>query len=177
MILQLIGEHSMAGVLTLAQWLGGPDDVIVESVFPSTQKTYAYNFAQSVSGWTFHLDYQTVVVDAIAYTRDGEPNFADSKVIGSFASAVASTATYINVVSTASGLVNITHPGQSYTGPILPDARQNVPLLVMSLTWTDSQTPPQKNTHRIGKILAWEPGVTVGDPTLAAGYTATTLAT
>jgi hypothetical protein len=166
----------MAGVLTLAQWLGGPDEVIVESIFPSTQKTYAYNFAQSVTGWTFHLDYQTVVVDAIAYTRDGEPNFADSKVIGSFASGVVSTATYISVVSTGSGLVNVTHPGQIYTGPVLPDARQNVPLLVMSFTWTDGQTPAQKNTHRMGKILAWEPGVTVGDPTLATGYTATTLA-
>lgn len=165
----------MAGVLTLAQWLGGPDDVLVEATFPSSQKTYAYNFAQSVSGWTFHVDYQTVVVDTIAYTRDGEPNFSDSKIIGSFASGVVSTASYISVMSTSSGLVNVTHPGQLYTGGILPDARQNVPLLVMSFTWTDAQTPAQKNTHRIGKLLAWEPGVTVGDPTLSAGYTATTI--
>ena len=144
----------MAGssVLTLGQWLGGPDSVKVESDFPSTSRTYAYNFARNITGWTFKLDYQTVVVDSIAYTRDGEPNFADSKVIGFFPYGVVSTATYIQVVNTSTGLVNVTHPANLYDGPILPDARSNIPLQVMGFTWSDNQSPVQTNTHRVAKI-------------------------
>lgn len=167
----------MAGVLTLGQWIGGPDNVKVESVFPSTQKTYSYSFQQSISGWTFKLDYQTVVVDSIAYTRDGEPNFADSRVIGYFPSGVVSTATYIATVSIPAGTVNVTHPSGLYpeSSGILPDARANVPLLVMSLAWTDASTPPVTNIHRIAKILAWEPGVLPQDPTTVAGNNYTSL--
>jgi len=157
----------MAGVLTLGQWLGGPDNVKVESIFPSTQKTYAYDFNQSIAGWTFKLDYQTVVVDQIAYTRDGEPNFAESAVIGYFPSGVVSTSSFIAVTSSGAGTVNVTHPGGLYpeANGILPDARANVPLLVMSLAWTNAANPPVTNIHRIAKILAWEPGVLPRDPT------------
>jgi len=163
----------MAGVLTLGQWLGGPDNVKVEASFPSSTKTYAYNFARSISGWTFHLDYQTVVVDQISYDRNtGEPNFSTSAIIGSFPSGVVSTASYIAVMNTASGIVNVTHPGGLYAGSIYPDARSNVPLLVMSLTWTDNSTPGQSTTHRMAKILSWEPGVPVGTPTTSTGYVA-----
>lgn len=164
----------MAGVLTLSQWLGGPDEVKVESTFPSSSKTYAYSFGRNIAGWTFKLDYQTVVVDTITYTRDGTPNFDTSQVIGSFPTGTVSTSSFINVVNGSAGLVNVTHPGALYSGKILPDARVNNPLLVMSLTWTDNSTPPQINTHRIAKILAWEPEVTVGDPITSAGYTAIT---
>lgn len=163
----------MAGVLTLGQWLGGPDNVKVESTFPSSSKTYAYNFARNITGWTFHLDYQTVVVDTITYDRNtGEPNFASSAVIGSFPTGVVSTATNIQVMNTSTGLVNVTHPSGLYSGSIYPDARSNVPLLVMSLTWNDNSTPVQSNTHRIAKILSWEPGVPVGTPTTSTGYVA-----
>lgn len=157
----------MAGVLTLGQWLGGPDNVKVESTFPSSQKTYSYNFDQSVAGWTFKLDYQTVVVDSIAYTREGEPNFAESTVVGYFPSGVVSTSSYVNVVSSPAGLVNVTHPSGLYpeANGILPDARANVPLLVMSLAWTNTASPPVTNLHRIAKIMAWEPGVLPVDPT------------
>lgn len=157
----------MAGVLTLGQWLGGPDNVKVESTFPSTQKTYQYNFNGAITSWSFKLDYQTVVVDSIAYTRDGEPNFTDSQVIGYFPNGTVATATYINVVSTSLGIVNVTHPSGLYAeaNGILPDSRQNVPLLVVSFQWTNSDTPPVTNIHRVAKILAWEPGVLPQDPT------------
>ena len=157
----------MAGVLTLGQWIGGPDDVKVESTFPSSQKTYTYNFNQNITGWTFKLDYQTVVVDTITYDRTGEPNFATSKVVGYFPAGVVSTSSYISTVSVPAGTMNITHPKGLYpdTNGILPDARANVPLLVMSLNWTDASTPPVTTIHRIAKILAWEPGVLPVDPT------------
>jgi hypothetical protein len=160
-------ENIMAGVLTLGQWLGGPDNVKVESTFPSSQKTYSYDFNQNITGWTFKADYQTVVVDAIAYTRDGEPNFADSTVIGYFPSGVISTSSFISVQSTNAGLVNVTHPSGLYPeqNGILPDSRANVPLLVVSLAWTTNASPPVTNIHRIAKIMAWEPGVLPVDPT------------
>jgi hypothetical protein len=163
----------MAGVLTVGQWLGGPDNVQVESTFPSSEKTYAYVFATNVQGWNFELQAQTVIVDTITYDRiTGLPNFATSRVVGYFPSAVVNTSTYIQVLNTYSGIVNVTHPGGLYTDKILPDARTNTPLLVMSLTWSDNSTPRQINSHRIAKILAWEPGVLPGDPTLttATGY-------
>jgi len=163
----------MAGVLTLGQWLGGPDNVKVESTFPSSSRTYSYNFAQNITGWTFNLDAQTVVVNNIAYDRTGEPNFANSEVIGYFTSTQVSTSSYISVVSAALGLVNVTHPPALYSGGIFPDARANIPLLVMGLTWTQpaiTNQPVQINTHRMAKILAWEPGVPPTDPTLDAGF-------
>ena len=161
-----------SSVLSLANWLGGPDDVQVESTFPSSEKTYVYNFARSTSGWTFQLQAQTVIVDQIAYDRTGEPNFANSAVIGYFPLSTISTATYIQVMNTTSGIVNVTHPSNLYTDKILPDARSNIPLLVMSLEWSDNSTPRQINSHRIAKILAWEPGVTPGNPaaTTATGF-------
>ena len=63
-----------------------------------------------------------------------------------------------------------------YAGPIIPDARQNVPITVVAVTWTDNQTPANINTHRWALIQSWEPDVAVGDPTLAVGYTALTVA-
>lgn len=169
----------MAGVLTLGQWIGGPDNVKVESSFPSSQRTYTYNFDQNITGWSFKLDYQTVVVDSIAYTRDGEPNFADSRVIGYFPSGTVNTSTYIAITSTAGGTINVTHPANLYpdANGILPDSRANVPLLVMSFAWTDNSTPPVTNMHRIAKILAWEPGVLPQDPTTVTGTNYTSVVT
>ena len=157
----------MAGVLTLGQWIGGPDNVKVESTFPTSQKTYTYNFDQNITGWTFQLDYQTVVVDTITYDRNGEPNFAASKVVGYFPAGTVSTSSYIAVTSVGAGTVNVTHPSGLYpdANGILPDSRANVPLQVMSFNWTDASTPPVTTIHRIAKILAWEPGVLPVDPT------------
>lgn len=167
----------MAGVLTLSQWLGGPDEVIVESEFPSTSRTLAYAFGTNIADWSFKLDYQTVIVDTVAYNRDGTPNFADSKVIGSFPYGTVNTSSYITVMNTISGLVNVTHPPGLYTASIVPDARVNIPLMVMGFTWTDNQSPKQTNTHRIAKLMAWEPQVPVGDPTTSTSYTAVPFST
>jgi hypothetical protein len=161
----------MAGVLTFSQWLGGPDSVKVESTFPSSTKTLVYNFAQNITGWTFKLDYQTMIVDTIAYDRDGTPNFSNSVILGSFPYGTVNTSTNITVMNTTTGIVNVTHPSGLYTGPIIPDARANIPLLVMSFTWTDNQSPKQTNTHRIAKIMAWDPEVVVGNPTTSTSYT------
>lgn len=161
----------MAGILTI----GGPDQIKVEQIFPSTQKTYSYNFNTNVTGWSFLVDYQTLVLDTITFDRSGTPTFDTSQVIGYFAKANVSGAYSPSVTNSATGAVSVYVPANMYTGPIIPDARQNVPVTVVGVTWTDANTPAQVNTHRWVFIQNWEPGVTVGDPTLATGYTALTL--
>ena len=162
----------MASVLSFSEYLGGPDQIAIEQIFPSTQRTLYYNFATNITGWNFHVDHQTLIVDSMAFDRTGEPNFANSQIIGFFASVVVSTATNISVVSTSSGTVNITIPGNLYTGPIFADARKNVPITIVGVTWTDAGTPAQVNSHRWAFIQSYEPGVTPTDPTQDAGYTA-----
>ena len=166
----------MAGVLDFSQYIGGPDQIKVEQIFPSNQKTLLYDFNQDITGWTFEADYQTLVVDLVQFNRrTGEPNFTNSKVIGSFAKVEATGANAPEVVSLAEGTVKIYVPAGMYTGPIVPDARVNVPVTVYSTTWSDNNTPAQINSHRFCFLNAWEPDVVVGDPITDAGYTALTL--
>ena len=163
----------MAGVLTFSQYLGGPDNVVIEQIFPTTQRTYNYNFSTNIASWTFNVDQQTIVVNPISFDRNtGAPNFANTEVIGYFPAAIVTTATYVTVTNAAQGRVSITIPSNMYTGPILPDARQNVPITIVGVTWNDAGSPAQINTHRWAFIQSWEPGVTPGDPTLDNNYTA-----
>jgi hypothetical protein len=164
----------MAGILTFQQFIGGPDQVKVEAIFPSTQKTLQYNFGQDITGWTFEVDHQTLVVDTLAYDRHtSEPNFANSTVIGFFPKAEVASGN-INITNAAQGLVNITIPGGMYAGPILPDARKNVPITVVGITWKTAGTLNNINTHRWVMIQNWEPDVVAGDPTASTNpvYTA-----
>jgi hypothetical protein len=156
----------MPGVLSFDQYIGGADQVIVEQVFPKNQKTYIYDFNQDITGWTFELDQQTLVVDTLQFQRStGKPNFADSNVIGYFP--LAEITGNVSVTSASEGTIRVTFPQNMYTGPILPDARKNVPITVVALTWTDAQTPAQINTHRWALVQCWEPDVPVADPTLS----------
>jgi hypothetical protein len=167
----------MSGVLSFADYLGGPDNIQAEQIFPSTKRTYQYNFNQNITGWSFELDAQTLVVNPVTYDRNGVPNFSSSLVIGFFAKQeLAVDSTTINVVNAATGLVNITIPANLYTGAIIPDARKNVPITIVGVTWTTAETPTQTNSHRWAFIQCYEPDVTIGNPTLSAGYTALTIA-
>jgi len=162
----------MPGVLNFDQYLGGADEIKIEQAFPSTQKTLVYDFGMNVSGWTFELDYQTLVVDTITFNRNtGKPNFASSKVIGSFPR-VDITSGNINTTAANTGKIYVTYPADMYTGPIIPDARLNVPIVVVALTWSDDGTPTQTQTHRWALVQCWEPDVTVGNPIDEVSYTA-----
>jgi len=163
----------MAGLLDFSQYIGGADNLQTEQAFPSTQRTVVYNFGTEITGWIFALDYQTVVVDTVAYDRNtGAPNFANSKIIGTFPDGVIDEEVYVSVIDASLGTVRVTFPGGLYTGPVIPDARSHNPITVIGLTWTDDNTPPQINTHRWAFIQSWEPGVTPGDPVLEDDYTA-----
>ena len=167
----------MAGILRFSDYLGGPDNIQIEEIFPSTQRTYSYNFGQNVAGWTFEIDYQTLIVDPLTWDRHtGQPNFANSNVIGYFAKAeVTIDSNTVNIIDEINGIVNITIPGNLYTGSLIPDARSRVPITIVGITWTTAETPSQTNTHRWAFIQSYEPDVVIGDPTLDVGYTAFTV--
>ena len=166
----------MAGVLTFAQFVGGADQLVLKQDFPSSQTSLIYNFKQDITGWTFSADYQTIVVDSLAYDRyTSEPNFANSTVIGSFPKAEITGVTAPIVVDAATGTVKFTIPADMYTGPLVPDARKNVPIAVLGFSWTTDDTPVQKQTHRWAVVQSYEPDVTIGDPTTDADYTALSL--
>lgn len=163
----------MAGILTFAQFVGGADQLVLKQDFPSSRKSLVYNFAQDVTGWTFTSDYQVIVVDSITYnTYTGEPNFSASKVIGSFAKVETSGSDAPSVTNTSSGLVKYNLPANMYSGGLIPDARKNVPIAVVSNTWQTNDTPAQISSHRWAVIQNWEPDVAVADPILEGGYTA-----
>jgi len=165
----------MAGILDFQQYIGGADQIKIEQAFPSDQKQLNYNFGLNVTGWTFSSDYQTLVVDTVTFNRyTGQPNFSNSQVIGSFAAVELTGADAPAVLNAATGSVALKIPSGMYAGPIIPDARENVPIVIVGFTWTNSEAYPQTNTHRWAFIQAWEPDVVVGNPTAAAGYTALT---
>ena len=167
---------SNTGVLRLNEYIGGPDQIKCEQIFPSNQKTLLYNFNQDISGWTFSADYQAIVVDSVSFSRRGEPNFANSKVIGSFPKVDLTGDDAPDVVSAADGTVKVYVPAGMYTGAIVPDARKNVVIVIYSTTWSDDETPANINSHRFAFVMNWQPDVTIGDPTDEADYTAFTLA-
>lgn len=161
----------MAGVLTFDQYIGGADQLIIEQAFPSTQRSVVYNFDRDITGWTFAADYQTIVVDSIAFNRyTGAPNFANSTVIGSFAKVDITGPLAPEVINAAVGTVKVTFPAEMYSGPIIPDARKNVPIVVFGFTWNIATTPTQTFTHRWAFIQCYEPDVALGDPTTDPGY-------
>lgn len=166
-----------SGVLDFQQYVGGADQIKCEQWFPTNRRTLIYNFQQNITGWTFAARFQTLVVDTVSFNRyTGQPNFANSTVIGYFQeqdmSTFAAGAYVPTVLSAATGTVRVYHPANMYTGPIIPDARKNVPITVVTFQWTDTNSPvPNINQHRFALVQAWQPGTEPGDPTLTTAFT------
>lgn len=166
----------MSGVLDFQQYVGGADQVKCEQWFPTNTRTLIYNFDQDITGWTFAARFQTIVVDTVQFNRyTGQPNFSKSTVIGHFAeedmSTFASGDYEPTVLSAESGTVRVYHPAGMYTGPIIPDARKNVPITVVTFEWTDVNSPvPNITQHRYALVQAWQPGTEPGDPTLDTDF-------
>lgn len=159
-------------LLDFAAYLGGPDNVQVIEMFPSTQKTFTYNFGTNVSNFTFTADRQTLVLDTVAYDRTtGLPNLTDTAVIGYFANAEISNS-FIVTSQAASGIIKFTIPAGRYSGNIFPNARENVVCTVIGFTWTNNGvTPNTVETHRWAILERYEPDVPVGDPRQSPGFT------
>ena len=160
-------------LLDFKQYLGGADNVQVIEMFPSTQKTFTYNFGTDVTSYTFEADYQTLVLDTVTYDRNtGNVNLTDATVVGYFANAEIGNANIVTT-SAASGLIDFTIPKNRYTGNITPSARANVAVTVVGFKWTDtSVTPNTTDSHRWAVIERYEPDVTPGNPRDEAGFTA-----
>ena len=158
----------MSRLLDFKQYLGGADNVITYETFPGDQKTFLYDFEDNTQDYTFQMEAQTIVVDTLSYDRTtGEPNFTDSTVVGVFPSVAISSSGNVQYSSNVEGQVNLTIPAGLYSGPIEPDARANVPIQVVSITWNNGETPARISTHRHARIMRYEPGVTVGNPRLS----------
>lgn len=157
-------------LLDWKSYIGGSDNVVVVEMFPSTQKTYTYNFQSDVSTYTFEADYQTLVLDNVTYDRaTGNPNFTDTNVVGFFANAEIAGGN-IDDAQASIGLINFTIPANRYTGSITPSARTNVPATAVSFKWSDP-TLGTTNSHRYLILERWEADVAPGDPTLDAAFT------
>lgn len=162
-------------LLDFKSYVGGADNVQVIEMFPTTQKTFTYNYAANISLYNFEADYQTLVVDSLAYDRiTGDPNFTDSNIIGSFAKVEVGNANIV-VTDAAVGTVDFTIPAQRYTGNITPSARTNVPITVVGFTWTNTEvTPNVTETHRWAVVERYEPDAPVGNVLASPGFTALT---
>jgi hypothetical protein len=159
-------------LLDFQSYIGGSDNVQVINLFPRSQKTFTYDFNADVSLWNFTADKQSLVLDQITYDRVSKlPNFADSIITGYMNSSTTIPAgTYISETNAALGQIDFTIPAERYTGPLLPNARQNPVMTVVSFEWQTGDTPPQYESHRWAIIETWEPGVTVGDPQLHSTF-------
>lgn len=153
----------MARLLDFNQYIGGKDALVTE-MFPSTSKAFSYQFETDVSSYSFSADYRTILVDAVTYDRQtGDPNFADSQVLGYFG--VTDTdipGSNIDTSSATSGIVTLTIPADRYTGSILPDSRNRVPITVVTFRWSNSTGVV--DSHRYCILERWEPEVAPGDP-------------
>lgn len=163
-------------LLSFKQYIGGADNVQVEEVFKDTAKTFTYQFPADISNYDFELSQQTIVVDSLTYDRQTSlPSFTDSKVIGSFANAEISSVQNVTVLDALAGTVNITIPGNLYSGNVIPDSRGETPITVVSVKWTNTGvTPNTTEEHRWALIQRYSPDRGIGKPSESAGYTALT---
>jgi hypothetical protein len=162
-------------LLSFANYIGGADNVQVLEVFKDTASTFTYNYGVDISQYTFELSAQTLVVDSMTYDRTtGNPSFSTSTVKGSFANAEIASSN-INRLSNADGTVNITLPGNLYSGNVLPDSRGETPITVVGVRWTNTGvTPNTVDEHRWALIHRYSPDSTLGKPSDTAGFTALT---
>lgn len=164
-------------LLTFSQYLGGADNVKVIEMFPSTSKTFKYDFGTDIGGWSFDSHYQTLLLDRVTYDRNtGEPNFTDTNILGYWPenTTIGGSGDVI-VDSPITGTVFYTIAPDRYSGQLFPNARENVVLTVASMSW---QSPNSGNSsgfdtesHRWGIIERYLPGDhTPGDPALDPNF-------
>ena len=160
-------------LLDFKSYVGGADNVVVEDVFPSSAKTYVYDYDTDLTNYVFTAVQQTVIADVVSYDRNtGLPNFTDTKIIGFFGSGTGTAIPGSNIINNGTaGTVNFTIPPDLYTGPIIPSARTNVPMTIVTFTWTNQNvTPNTIESHRWCLMQRWESSVSPADPILDIGY-------
>lgn len=156
--------------LTFNDYISGSNVSSIKKQYPSSQFIVNYDAGEDVTSWTFSADYQTIVVDNIAFDRAGEPNFTSAQVLGYFPAVTITGGDAPVVTDAANGLVKFTIPGDMYDGPINPNIRNIGVVTVVGFTVeTDDGT---KDTTRYARLQCWESGVDLGDPATHTGYVA-----
>tara|TARA_R100001460_G_C3557616_1_gene175615 strand:- start:2680 stop:3186 length:507 start_codon:yes stop_codon:yes gene_type:complete len=153
--------------LDFKSYLGGANNVLFFEAFPRTQKTYTYNFGDDVSGYTFSADYQSVLLNTVAYNNiTGEPNLTETTVSGYFTNTANISNSLITTTDAATGIVQLTIPQNRYTGNILPSTRANVVCTIVSFQWVTTDSPVQQDMHRYCILERFDPqvGKVPGDP-------------
>lgn len=150
-------------------------------MFPSTSKTFKYTFGTDIDQWRFDSHYQSLLLDKVTYDRiTGEPNFTDTNILGYWPQrngtdnqpTLGGNNTPDVVVSdTGNGEIYFNIAPDRYTGQLFPNARENVVITVVSLTWNMASVEPGVEgtieSHRWGIIERYLPGDhTPGDPAL-----------
>ena len=164
-------------LLTFSQYLGGADNVKVIEMFPTTSKTFKYQFGTSVTGWKFTSSYQSLLLDKVTYDRNtGEPNFTDTNILGYWPERADlggdNTDGGITIPNVNQGDVYFNIKPDRYTGQLFPNARENVVMTVVGLTWDmgdlDVSTQGTTESHRWGIIERYLPSSELipGDPAL-----------
>jgi hypothetical protein len=162
-------------LLSFKDYIGSANNVQVIELFPRSQKSFVYDFDSDVSSYEFSADYQSILLSDVTYDRvTGDPNFAETTVSGYFTNTANVSPSNINNASASTGLVTLTIPENRYTGNVLPNARANVVMTVLSFQWTTDDTPVQKDMHRWAIIERFDPevGKVPGDPTNEANFVA-----
>lgn len=166
----------MSRLLSFSQYLGGADNVKVLEMFPGDQRTFTYDFKQNINLWLFTADYQSILLDRVSYDRTtGNPNFSDTNVIGYFENTAQVPSQFIKKLpGSTNPFVEFTIPADRYTGPILPNARENVVMTVLSFEWETDSTPPEKFRHRWAILERFDPDVNrnPGNPADASNFVA-----
>lgn len=170
-------------LLTFSQYLGGADNVKVIEMFPSTSKTFKYDFGTDITGWTWDSHYQTLLLDKVTYDRNtGEPNFTDTNILGywpektdQFGNPILGGPGDVQEDDRVNGTVFYTIAPDRYTGQLFPNARENVVMTVASMSWimpnSGNSSGFDTESHRWGIIERYLPGDHVpGDPALDPGF-------
>lgn len=172
----------MPSVIKFEEYIGGTP-IFVKAASPKEADVWvsapirdAANQVVDITNWTWELDAQPLVVDKIGFDRlTGEPNFANSKVIGYFPKVELTDSTNVKTDLASQGIITIGIPAFMYQGPVVPDARKNVVIVVVGITYTTSDSPAVIKTNRIAIIQAWAPDIEIADPTQDQNFTALTL--
>ncbi len=155
----------MARLLDFSQYIGGADNVIVYEAFKSSSKVYSYDFDTITSSWIFSANYRTILVDQVSYDRTtGDPNFTESTVLGYFDNLTSIT----GINNNGAGTVKLTIPANRYSGTILPDSRNRVPITVVTFDWDDQVNGVQQ--HRYCILERWSSEIEPGDPALDVDF-------
>lgn len=132
-----------------------------KNIFPRDQARYNWDFiGLTDSDWNFSLEWVTVIVDRVRFDSNNKPNFTNSLVTGYFEGGTLSFGT----------TQDIRIPADMYTGPILPASEINIPITIVNLQWLKNNG--ETVNRQILFIQNYEPGVSIGDPTLDDNFIA-----